>query len=337
MPLNSPFVVAEMSANHMGSLDRAHAIVDAAADAGADAIKLQTWSPGSMCIDVSYELTSGPWAGRALVDLYHEAWTPWEWHAPLFEHARSRGLVPFSAAFDRESVDFLETLGVDRHKVASFELVDLPLIRYMASKGKPMILSTGMATFDEISAAVGAAVACRRPRMGRAITLLKCTSAYPADPKDAGLGLGHMVFLQECMDAHIGLSDHTLGIGVAVAAAALGATYIEKHLTLSRADGGPDAGFSMEPAEFKQLVTECRRAAAAIGQVHYGPGPNESTALRRSLWVTVDTEVGEPLELQRNVRTARPALGLSPSFDIHGRRARVPIKAGTPLTMELLE
>ncbi len=319
----TPFIVAELSANHLGSLYRAHAIVDAAADAGADAIKLQTWMPDTMCVDHAYTLTHGPWAGRTLFDLYREAHTPWEWHKPLFDHARSRGLIPFSAAFDRESVDFLETLGVDRHKVASFELVDLPLIRYMASKGKPMILSTGMATRIEIEYAIGAAM------LAPEITVLKCTSAYPASAEDANLAT-------LAKWRNWGLSDHSLGTGVAVAAASLGATYIEKHLTLSRSDGGPDAGFSMEPAEFQQLVIECRRAAAAIGVPSYGPGPNESTALRRSLWVTSDTAAGEPFELHRNVRTARPALGLSPSFDINGRRARHAIKANTPLTEDML-
>jgi len=319
MRTNSPFIVAEMSANHLGSLQRALDIVDAAADAGADAIKLQTWKPGTMCIS-DYQLTSGPWAGRMLRDLYQEAHTPWEWHPVIFAHARNRGLIPFSAAFDRESVDFLETLDVDRHKVASFELVDLPLIRYMASKGKPMILSTGMATSAEVVDALHATGRCQH------ITLLKCTSAYPADASDANL---------RTMDRwphYVGISDHSLGIGVAVAATALGATYIEKHLTLSRADGGPDAGFSMEPAEFKQLVTECRRAASAIGVPSYGPGPNESTALRRSLWVAKDIAEGEPLRLGDNVVSARPALGLHPDAPLGGCRARRALKAGTPLT-----
>jgi len=311
-----PFIVAEMSANHLGSLERAHAIVDAAADAGADAIKLQTWSPGTMCIS-DYRLERGPWAGRLLRELYEEAFTPWEWHRPLFEHARQRGLVPFSAAFDCAAVDFLETLGVDRHKVASFELTDLPLIRYMASKGKPIILSTGMASSREIDAALRAASGC-------ASLVLKCTSAYPADPADANLLGGTLV-------SPWGLSDHTVGIGVAVAACAIGATYIEKHLTISRADGGPDAGFSMEPAEFKQLVVECRRAAAARGEVKFGPGPNESTDLRRSLWVRKDIAAGEPLRLGDNVCTARPALGLPCSTPLEGARAAHALRAGQPL------
>jgi N-acetylneuraminate synthase len=251
----------------------------------------------------------------------------WEWHAELFDHARDLGLEPFSAAFDRESVDFLETLDVKRHKVASFELVDLPLIRCMASKGKPMILSTGMATEGEISNAVRAAFSGAGAAFD--ITLLRCTSAYPAPAEDA-----HLAILAETTWPLYGLSDHTLGIGVAVAATALGATYIEKHLTISRADGGPDAGFSMEPAEFAQLVTECHRAADAIGEVKYGPGPNESTALRRSLWVCKDIAAGEPLRLGDNVCTARPALGLPCSTNLEGLRASAALRAGTPLTQE---
>lgn len=325
--MNSPFIVAEMSANHLGSIQRAYDIIDAAADAGADAIKFQTWKPGTMCIS-DYTLDSGPWKGRKLRDLYEEAHTPWGWHGMLFSHARRRNLVPFSAAFDRESVDFLETLGVDRHKVASFELTDLPLISYMGSKRKMLILSTGMATLAEISAAHRAS-----GRAGRVIWL-KCTSAYPSDASDANLAT-----LDDYWAGEPGLSDHSLGMGVAIAAAALGAVYIEKHLTLSRSDGGPDAGFSMEPAEFKQMVTECRRAAAAVGEVKYGPGPNESTALRRSLWVSKDIRAGDSFRFGDNVVTARPALGDQPD-DFQRRYMGVlaprDIKAGTPLTLECL-
>lgn len=327
----NPFIVCELSANHLGSLERALAIVDAAADAGADAIKLQTWTPDTMCISRDYVLEHGPWQGRALFDLYRECFTPWEWHAPIFEHARKRGLEPFSAAFDRGAVDFLEMLGVKRHKVASFELTDLPLIRYMASKGRPMILSTGMATQAELDAAFGSCVQLT-PSFGcRVPIVLRCTSAYPAPPSSANLQ-AHPFGSEQPW----GISDHTEGIGVAVAACALGATMIEKHLTLSRADGGPDAGFSMEPAEFKQLVVECRRAAAAIGQVRYGPTPGESPHLRRSLWVCKDVEGGEPLVLGHNVCTARPALGLHPGFSLDGKTAAATIKAGQPLTAECI-
>ena len=307
-----------MSANHLGSLNRALEIVEAAAYAGADAIKLQTWAPDTMCIDRAYTLPNGPWQGRKLFDLYREAHTPWHWHQIIFDHARKLGLIPFSAAFDKASVDFLETLGVDRHKVASFELTDIPLIRYMASKGKPMILSTGMATHREVREA-GAACGVNE------VTLLKCTSAYPAEASDANLA----TFTDN--PGLWGLSDHTMGIGVACAAAALGATMIEKHLTLKRSDGGPDAGFSMEPDEFKQLVTECRRSAAAIGTVKYGPGPHESTSLRRSLWVAKSIRPGDPLVLGGNIVTARPALGLPPSTNLTGKVASTHLEAGTPL------
>lgn len=319
--MNKPFIVAEMSANHLGSKKRALQIVEAAADAGADAIKVQTWTHDTMCLDRTYTLEHGPWAGRRLFDLYREAYLPWEWHAAIFEHARKLGLIPFSAAFDHESVDYLETLGVDRHKIASFELVDIPLIRYAASKGKPMILSTGMATRDEAQMAYLCARNEHKP------TVLVCTSAYPADSSDANLktgsGLGWGI--------NWGLSDHSLGIGVACAAAALGATYIEKHLTLSRADGGPDAGFSLEPAEFRQLVTEVRRAAASIGRVEYGPKPGEDPSLRRSLWVSRETLPGQPLVLNENIRTARPARGLPCATDLTGKRASRFLPAGTPL------
>ena len=281
-----------------------------------------------MCIDRGYTLRHGPWAGRTLFELYREAWTPWEWHKPIFDYARILGLVPFSAAFDRESVDFLETLGVDRHKVASFELVDLPLIRYMASKGKPMILSTGMADSSEKYEAIEAATAC-----GRQITLLSCVSAYPADPSE----FGFKYTMQPRGECAPGLSDHSMGIGVACAAAALGAVMIEKHLTLARSDGGPDAGFSMEPAEFRQLVVECRRAAAASGKGNQSRRDrNESADLRRSLWITRDVAPGEPLRLGFNVATARPALGLSPATPLDGRTASRALTAGQPLTLEML-
>jgi sialic acid synthase SpsE len=316
----------ELSANHLGDFRRAMQIVDAAADAGADLFKVQVWSPGTMCLDRAYKLTSGPWKGRTLFDLYEEAWTPWAWLPDLFAHVRKRGMIPFGAAFDRESVDYLESLHVDRHKIASFELTDLPLIRYMASKGKPMILSTGMATLDEMAAAYRAAMF--NVEGLNDITLLRCTSAYPADPADANLRVPP--------NDKWGLSDHSMGIGVSVAAAALGATYIEKHLTLSRKDGGPDAGFSMEPAEFKQLVTECRNAAAAVGTVRYGPGPNESTELRRSLYVYKDTAKGEKLILNGNVRTARPAKGLPPGTDISRAYAARGLLSGEPLTSDCI-
>jgi pseudaminic acid synthase len=323
----TPFIVAELSANHLGSLKRALDIVEAAADAGADGLKVQTWTPGRMCVDKGYTMDHGPWAGKRLYDLYEEAFLPWEWHHEIFARARKLGMVPFSAAFDWEAVDFLETLGVDRHKVASFELTDLPLIRYMASKGKPMILSTGMATEDEV---VDAVVACASGKVVEPLTVLKCTSAYPAPLEQANLA----AMLRWDGIFHVGLSDHTLGHEAAVIATALGASMIEKHLTLSRKDGGPDAGFSMEPQEFKDMVQAVRRASAALGEVKYGPQPGEDTTLRRSLWVVKDISEGEPLRFGDNVVTARPALGLPPSTSLTGKRAARALTASTPLKQE---
>jgi len=256
-----PFIVAELSCNHQGSLDRALALVDAVVDAGADAIKLQTWTPGSMVQDHTYVMRTGPWRGRNLANLYHEAHTPWEWHPVIFDYAQKQGIEAFSTPFDVGALEFLESLNCPRYKVASFSLINLPLIRAIAETRTPIILSTGMATEEEINAAIDASGY-------NDLTLLKCTSAYPADASDANLAT-----MQDmaAFYGNSGLSDHTPGIGVAVAAAALGATVIEKHLTLLRADGGPDAAFSMEPDEFKQMVTACRQAAAAIGTVRYGP------------------------------------------------------------------
>ncbi len=330
--ISKPFIVAELSASHNGSLERALAIVDAAADAGADAVKLQTWTPDTMCVDRSYVVKTGAWAGRKLFDLYREAWLPWEWHKPIFDRCAERGIECFSAPFDKASVDFLETLGCPRYKIASFELVDFELIRYAASKGKPMILSTGMATREEILAAVRA---IDQGNVQANITVLKCTSAYPSDASDANLSTMHWTKNQ--LLCNIGVSDHSPGLGVAVAAAAMGADMIEKHLTLSRADGGLDAGFSMEPHEFKQMVIECRRAAAAIGTVKYGCGPNESTDLRRSLYFKRDMKMYEKINAD-DICTARPALGMDCN-DIElvlNCCAVSDIKAGSPITRDWL-
>lgn len=321
----TPFIVAEMSANHLGSLKRAMLIVEAAAKAGADAIKLQTWLPGTMCVS-DYVVPHGPWAGRKLRELYEQAHTPWAWHESIFRHARSLGLEPFSAAFDCESVDFLETLDVKRHKVASFELTDIPLIRHMASKRKPIILSAGMANEWEQDLAFRAALFDPSSHGLNDVMMLACTSAYPADPAEAGLSIWQT-------RGRWGFSDHSRGIGVACAAAALGACYIEKHLTLARADGGPDAAFSMEPDEFSQMVTECRRAAATRLN---RPKKGEAPELRRSLWVTRPIERGEQIVLGLNVRTARPALGLPCDTPVTGRGAARALKPGEPLTQECL-
>lgn len=273
--MNKPFIVAEASGNHRGELKYALDLVDAAAEAGADAIKLQTFTPAQMARP-GYVLEIGPWAGRELVDLYREIYTPRDWHRPIFERARQVGILAFSSVFHPDDVDFLETLECPIYKISSFEITDLPLIAHAARTNKAIIISTGMATQEEISKAVQMIVRSR-PWDAAPVTLLKCTSSYPADSSEANLAtMRHMDMHHGC---DVGISDHTLGIGVAVAATALGATVIEKHLTLRRADGGPDAAFSMEPAEFKQMVTECRRAAAAIGTVHYGPTPGEAASM----------------------------------------------------------
>lgn len=320
-------ICAEMSCNHLGSLDRAKAIVRAAAAAGADLFKVQVWEPDTMCLDRAYKLDGGPWVGRTLFDLYHEAWTPWEWLPELFDLARTLGMEPFGAAFDCASVDYLETLGVKRHKVASFELVDLPLIRYMASKGKPMILSAGMATEAEIIAAVAEA--------SDEVTLLACTSAYPAKSFYLNTGCGWWGFnTKSGAKTKPGLSDHSMGCGVACAAAYIGSVYIEKHLTLARADGGPDAGFSMEPDEFAMMVVECRRAKGAVWAPERGTKPGEAPHLRRSLYVAKDTAAGQPLVLCGNVRTSRPALGLP--CDSRLTVALRNLRAGEPLTQECM-
>jgi N-acetylneuraminate synthase len=307
-------ICAELSCNHLGSFDRAMQIAEAAAASGADLFKVQVWEPGTMCVDKAYTLTSGPWAGRRLVELYEEAWTPWEWLPPLFARCRELGMEPFGAAFDRASVDYLDDLGAKRHKVASFELTDLPLIEYMASKGKPMLMSTGMANIEERFEAWNRA---------RTATLLRCVSAYPSRPED--------VALSPWPGAKWGLSDHSLGIGVAAAAAALAACYVEKHLTLRRSDGGLDSAFSLEPAEFRLMVDTCRQAHAAV-QPRSGPPKGEDRSLRRSLWVVKDTPKGAPLTLGDNIRTARPALGMPPSTPLEGTVAPKDLKAGSPLT-----
>ena len=333
-----PFVIAEMSGNHNQSLARALAIVDAAADAGVDALKLQTYSPDTMTIDLDereFHIAdpSSPWAGTSLYRLYGDACTPWEWHAPLFERARARGLVAFSSPFDATAVDFLESLDVPCYKIASFENTDLPLIRRVAATGKPVVISTGMASQAELEETVAAA----RDAGCRDLVLLKCTSTYPAPPEYSNLAT--IPDLRARFGCEIGLSDHTIGTAVAVAAVALGATVIEKHLTLSRADGGVDSTFSMEPAEMAQLVTESARAWQALGQVSYGPTEAETPSLqfRRSLYVVEDLKAGDALTGD-NVRAIRPGLGLAPKHldQVLGRRAAVDIRRGTPLRWEIV-
>ncbi|MCS6943955.1 MAG: pseudaminic acid synthase [Sutterellaceae bacterium] len=333
-----PFVIAEMSGNHNGSLERALAIVDAVADAGAQAVKLQTYTADTMTLDIAarefiIDEPTSLWAGRTLYDLYREAHTPWAWHAPIFERARARGLVAFSTPFDSTAVDFLESLDVPCYKIASFENVDLPLIRKVAATGKPLIISTGLATLAEI----GEAVAAAREAGCRELVLLKCTSAYPASPADSNLRT--IPHLRAAFGCEVGLSDHTIGIGAALAAIALGATVIEKHVTLCRADGGVDSAFSLEPHELRLLVQESERARLALGEVRYGPTADEvgSLRFRRSLYVVRDIRKGEVLTPE-NVRAIRPGFGLAPRYleQVLGRRAAQDIQAGTALRWELV-
>jgi len=334
----APFLIAEMSGNHGGSLDRALRIVDAAAEAGAHALKLQTYTAEQLTLPLSggdFRIGEADslWRGRSLYSLYEEAGTPWEWHKPIFDRCRERGLIPFSTPFHPDAVEFLEELDVPFYKIASFENNDLGLIRCAASKGKPLIISTGMATLAQLEEAVSAAREAGCPD----VVLLKCTSTYPASPLESHLlTIPHMRQLFGC---EVGLSDHTQGIGVAVAAAALGATVIEKHLTLSRGEGGVDAAFSLEPHELKQLATETERAWQALGRVHYGLSEKERGSLRfrRSLYVSRDVAEGEPLTAD-NVRSVRPGYGLEPKYldIVLGRTAKRAIAAGTPLTWDLL-
>lgn len=333
-----PFIIAEMSGNHNKSLDRALSIVDAAAKAGAQAIKLQTFTPDTMTLNITgREFTINDpkslWAGQALHALYKTAYTPWEWHAPIMERARARGLICFSSPFDDSAVDFLETLDVPLYKIASFELVDLPLIRKVAATGKPIIMSTGMATIAEIAEAVDAA----RVAGCEDIVLLKCTSTYPATPENTNLRtIAHMRDLFGC---EVGLSDHTMGIGTAVAAVALGATVIEKHFTLARADGGVDAVFSLEPAEFASLAVETERAWEALGSVQYGPTEAErkSRLRRRSLYVGADMKAGDAFTVE-NLRRIRPGLGLAPKYYeiILGRKVVCDVEKGRPVSWDLV-
>jgi N-acetylneuraminate synthase len=333
-----PFVIAEMSGNHNRSLDRALAIVDAAADAGAHAIKLQTYTADTLTIDAAREeftiVDEGSlWKGRNLYELYQEAYTPWEWHAPIMERAKARGIVCFSSPFDETAVDFLEGLNAPAYKIASFENVHLPLIRKAAATGKPLIISTGMATTAELDDAVSAA----RGAGCRDLVLLKCTSTYPATPENTNLAtIPDMRVRYGC---EIGLSDHTMGVGASVAAVALGARVLEKHFTLARADGGVDSAFSLEPAELKSLVVETGRAALAMGKISYGPTDAETKSLRfrRSLFAVRDIQVGEVLTAD-NVRIIRPGYGLPPKeMDrVIGRHARARIARGTPLTWDLI-
>lgn len=333
-----PFVIAEMSGNHNQSLHRALALVDAAAQAGAHAIKLQTYTADTMTLDLREEgfVVDGAnalWGGRSLHDLYKEAYTPWEWHTHIFERARQLGIIAFSSPFDATAVDFLESLDVPCYKIASFENTDLPLIRRVAATGKPIIMSTGMATLAELDESVRAA----RAAGCKELILLKCTSTYPASPENTNIrSIPHM---RELFGCEVGLSDHTMGIGVALAAVALGATVVEKHFTLARADGGVDSAFSLEPTELAALVTESTRGWQALGAVSYGPTSSEqkSLAFRRSLYVVEDMMPGDIFTTE-NLRAIRPGFGLPPRyFDmLLGRASKSGIKKGTPMSWELV-
>jgi N-acetylneuraminate synthase len=337
-PDQRPYLIAEMSGNHNQSLERALAIVDAAADAGADAIKLQTYTAETMTLDVRQpgfviDDPNSLWAGRQLYDLYQEAHTPWEWHGPIMARAAARGLHCFSSPFDETAVDFLETLGVPAYKIASFEATDLPLIRRVARTGKPMIISTGMASAAEIDEAVREA----REAGCQQIVLLKCTSTYPATPENTNLRT--IPNMRDAFGCPVGLSDHTMGNGVAVAAVAFGAVVVEKHFTLRRADGGVDSAFSLEPEEFRRLREETERAWLALGQVTYGGTAAEakSRAFRRTLYVARDMKAGDALT-RESLRIVRPGFGLPPKhYDmLLGKRVSRDVRAGTPMSWELL-
>lgn len=335
---HAPFVIAEMSGNHNQSLQRALEIVEAAARTGAHALKIQTYTPDTMTLDLDEREfhISDPnslWAGTSLYKLYGEAYTPWEWHKPIFDRARELGIIPFSTPFDDTAVDFLETMGVPCYKIASFENTDLPLIRRVAATGKPLIISTGMATVAELDETVRAA----REAGCKDLILLKCTSTYPATAENTNiLTIPH---LRELFDCEVGLSDHTMGVGVSVASVALGASVIEKHFTLNRADGGVDSAFSMEPAEMAQLVVETERARQALGKVSYGPTEAEKKSIqfRRSLYIVKDLKAGDALTIE-NVRSIRPGLGLPPKYyEIFlGKTAKKDVKKGTPINWDLI-
>ena len=335
---HAPFIIAEMSGNHNQSLERALEIVEAAAKTGAHALKIQTYTPDTMTLDLDereFHISDSKslWAGTSLYKLYGEAYTPWEWHQPIFDRARELGIIAFSTPFDDTAVDFLETLDVPCYKIASFENTDLPLVRRVAATGKPLIISTGMATVAELDETVRTA----REAGCQDLVLLKCTSTYPASAENTNiLTIPHM---RELFGCEVGLSDHTMGVGVSVASVALGATVIEKHFTLNRADGGVDSTFSMEPDEMAQLVLETERAWQALGHVGYGPTDAEKKSIqfRRSLYVVQDMKAGDVLT-RENLRAIRPGLGLPPKYfeQVLGKAVKQDIQRGTALEWGLI-
>ncbi|WP_017152813.1 pseudaminic acid synthase [Bacillus bingmayongensis] len=335
---HQPFIIAEMSGNHNQSLERALKIVEAAAKAGAHALKIQTYTADTMTLDMDnkefkIEDSDSLWKGNTLYKLYQQAYTPWEWHKPIFDRCNELGMVPFSTPFDETAVDFLESLNVSCYKIASFENTDIPLIRKAASTGKPLIISTGMATIAELDETVKAA----REAGCKDLILLKCTSTYPASPENTNIyTIPHMRDLFQC---EVGLSDHTLGVGVAVSSVAMGATVIEKHFTLSRADGGVDSVFSLEPEELKSLVIETERAWKSLGKIYYGPTDMEKNSLkfRRSLYVAQDMKAGD-LFTSENIKAVRPGYGLAPKYlpILLGRKVKNDITKGTPVSWDLI-
>ncbi|HZG15384.1 MAG TPA: pseudaminic acid synthase [Candidatus Bathyarchaeia archaeon] len=337
-PDHQPFIIAEMSGNHNQSLERALEIVEAAAKSGAHALKIQTYTADTMTLDVEQgeffiDDPKSLWKGKSLHKLYQEAYTPWEWHKPIFDRCRELGMIGFSTPFDETAVDFLESLDVPCYKIASFENTDLPLIRKVAATGKPMIISTGMASIAELDETVRAA----REAGCQDLVLLKCTSTYPASPVNSNVvTIPHM---RELFGLQVGLSDHTMGVGVAVASVALGATVIEKHFTLRRADGGVDSAFSLEPHEFEALVVETERAWQSIGKVTYGPSEAEKASLkfRRSLYVSADMKAGD-IFTSDNLRAIRPGYGLPPKYYdfLLGKQVKQDVRKGTPVTWDIV-
>lgn len=333
---HTPFIIAEMSGNHNHSLDRALEIVDAAAAVGAHALKIQTYTADTMTIDLKeneffIEDKNSLWIGKSLYELYQEAYTPWEWHGPIFERCKEHGMVFLSTPFDATAVEYLETFKPDIYKIASFENTDIPLIKKVAQTGKPMIISTGMASVAELELTVKTA----RENGCKDIILLKCTSSYPATPENTNiLTIPH---LRELFNTEVGLSDHTMGVGAACASVAFGATVVEKHFTLKRSDGGVDSSFSLEPEELKSLVIETNRAWLAMGKISYGVTEVEKKSLvfRRSIYITEDVKEGDVLN-EKNLRCIRPGLGLPPKYYemLLGKKIKCSLKKGTAMKME---
>lgn len=333
---HSPFIIAEMSGNHNQSLERAFEIIDAAAKSGAHALKIQTYTADTMTLDLSHEEffiqdKTSLWKGRSLYNLYQEAYTPWEWHGPIFERCKSHGMIFLSTPFDASAVDFLETFNPPVYKIASFENTDIPLIKKVAKTGKPMIISTGMASIEELDLTVKTA----RENGCTDLILLKCTSSYPSTPENTNiLTIPHM---RDLFNLEVGLSDHTMGVGAACASVALGAAVIEKHFTLNRADGGVDSTFSLEPHELELLVIETKRAWEAMGKISYGVTEIEKKSLvfRRSIYITEDVQEGEILD-EKNLRCIRPGMGLPPKYYemLLGRKLKKALPKGTPMSWD---